>query len=569
MHVKVGNGTEGFDATFSTGASAPTAANHYTFSGTLPSTAGLSTTALQLTSLTVPAGADIHNGSNTALTQSTYMLNSSGYTVDTSAPTLTITRDQSVLKKGQTSTITFTFSEATTDFVSSDITVTGGTLGTLNGSGTSRTAIFTPDADNNAGNASITVALGNYSDAAGNPGTPGTTPTLTFDTKAPTLTITSDQSVLKKGQTSTITFTFSEATTDFVSSDITVTGGTLGTLNGSGTSRTAIFTPDADNNAGNASITVALGNYSDAAGNPGTPGTTPTLTFDTKAPTLTITSDKSALRAGQTSTITFTFSEATTDFVSSDITVTGGTLGTLNGSGTSRTAIFTPDADNNAGNASITVALGNYSDAAGNPGTPGTTPTLTFDTKAPTLTITSDKSALRAGQTSTITFTFSEATTDFVSSDITVTGGTLGTLNGSGTSRTAIFTPDADNNAGNASITVALGNYSDAAGNPGTPGTTPTLTFDTKAPTLTITSDTLIGTTESTGQTSTITFHLQPKQPHDFVSSDITVTGSTVTLTLATPLAAGASAKISYTDPANDQATGVVQDVAGNDLALY
>ena len=312
VHVKVGNGTEGFDATFSTGASAPTAANHYTFSGTLPSTAGLSTTALQLTSLTVPAGADIHNGSNTALTQSTYMLNSSGYTVDTSAPTLTITRDQSVLKKGQTSTITFTFSEATTDFVSSDITVTGGTLGTLNGSGTSRTAIFTPDADNNAGNASITVALGNYSDAAGNPGTPGTTPTLTFDTKAPTLTITSDKSALRAGQTSTITFTFSEATTDFVSSDITVTGGTLGTLNGSGTSRTAIFTPTADNNAGNASITVALGNYSDAAGNPGTPGTTPTLTFDTKAPTLTITSDKSALRAGQTSTITFTFSFKTT-----------------------------------------------------------------------------------------------------------------------------------------------------------------------------------------------------------------------------------------------------------------
>ena len=152
------------------------------------------------------------------------------------------------------------------------------------------------------------------------------------------------------------------------------------------------------------------------------------LTFDTKAPTLTITSDKSALRAGQTSTITFTFSEATTDFVSSDITVTGGTLGTLNGSGTSRTAIFTPDADNNAGNASITVALGNYSDAAGNPGTPGTTPTLTFDTKAPTLTITSDKSALRAGQTSTITFTFSEATTDFVSSDITVTAGAAAPL---------------------------------------------------------------------------------------------------------------------------------------------
>ena len=236
------------------------------------------------------------------------------------------------------------------------------------------------------------------------------------------------------------------------------------------------------------------------------------------------------------------------------------------------------------------MALGNYSDAAGNPGTPGTTPTLTFDTKAPTLTITSDKSALRAGQTSTITFTFSEATTDFVSSDITVTGGTLGTLNGSGTSRTAIFTPDADNNAGNASITVALGNYSDAAGNPGTPGTTPTLTFDTKAPTLA--SASVHGTTvtlifdaplDSTGLTAnninslfsfktalsgSSTYTLVGDQANPAFTA-VSVSGSTVTLTLATPLAAGASAKISYTDPANDQATGVVQDVAGNDLASF
>ena len=56
----------------------------------------------------------------------------------------------------------------------------------------------------------------------GNDGSGGSATAITFDTKAPTLTITSDQSVLKKGQTSTITFTFSEdpgSTTDWVGSD--------------------------------------------------------------------------------------------------------------------------------------------------------------------------------------------------------------------------------------------------------------------------------------------------------------------------------------------------------------
>jgi hypothetical protein len=94
-----------------------------------------------------------------------------------------------------------------------------------------------------------------------------------------------------------------------------------------------------------------------------------------------ITSSASALKAGETATITFTFSEDPgTSFVATDIVTSGGTLGTLSGTGLVRTAMFTPTANLANGSASITVAAGNYAGPAGNTGIAGTTPTITIDT---------------------------------------------------------------------------------------------------------------------------------------------------------------------------------------------
>jgi hypothetical protein len=107
------------------------------------------------------------------------------------------------------------------------------------------------------------------------------------------------------------------------------------------------------------------------------------------------------------------------------VTVSGGSLSSITGSGLTRTATFTPTANTNNGTALITVASGTYTDAAGNNGGAGTTPSLTFDTKAPTLGIASNVSALKGGETATITFTFSEDpgstfSWDGTSGDVTV-----------------------------------------------------------------------------------------------------------------------------------------------------
>ena len=92
------------------------------------------------------------------------------------------------------------------------------------------------------------------------------------DTTPPTIAITSNQASLSSGQTALITFTISEATSDFTSTDIDVTGGTLGTLTHVGVNSsgqdiyTATFTPTASSTTA-ATIGVTAGKFHDAANN--------------------------------------------------------------------------------------------------------------------------------------------------------------------------------------------------------------------------------------------------------------------------------------------------------------
>ena len=58
----------------------------------------------------------------------------------------------------------------------------------------------------------------------------------------------------------------------------------------------------------------------------------------------------------------------------------------------------------------------------------------TRDTSAPTIQITTADDTLTAGETAVITFTLSEAATDFTAEDVTVSGGALSGFTGSGTS---------------------------------------------------------------------------------------------------------------------------------------
>ncbi|EKB19833.1 type 1 secretion C-terminal target domain (subclass), partial [Aeromonas veronii AMC35] len=99
------------------------------------------------------------------------------------------------------------------------------------------------------------------------------------------------------------------------------------------------------------------------------------------------------LTVGETSDVTFTFSEKVTGFELDDLIVVGGTVTGLTSAdgGQTWTATFTPDA-NFTGTASVTVKPESYTDLAGNKGTGGqdTAPVDTQAPNAPTVVIVDD-----------------------------------------------------------------------------------------------------------------------------------------------------------------------------------
>ena len=113
-----------------------------------------------------------------------------------------------------------------------------------------------------------------------------------------------------------------------------------------------------------------------------------------------------ALRIGETSLVTITFSEAVTGFDNSDLSVANGTLSNVSSSdgGLTWTATFTPD----IGVSDLTnlIVLNNtgITDLAGNTGT-GTTNSANYQvqTQVPTATIVVADPALKAGETSLVT----------------------------------------------------------------------------------------------------------------------------------------------------------------------
>jgi hypothetical protein len=394
------------------------------------------------------------------------------------------------------------------------------------------------------------------------------------DTTPPTIAITSAQSALKAGSTASLTFNLSETSTDFVASDVTVSGGTLSGFSGSGSSYTATFTPTANSTA-NGVVSVASGTFKDAAGNNNNDGAdannTKTFTVDTALPTIAITSAQSALKAGETASLTFTLSESATDFTAADITASGGTLSNFAGSGTSYTATFTPTA-NSTTNGVVSVASSKFTDAAGNENDDGSeannTKTFSVDTVLPTIAISVDKTLLKVNSTAAVTLTLSETSSDFVASDIVVTGGTLGSFavsNSNNKVYNATFTPT----LASGTLSVASSAFSDAAGNNNADGADANnalaFTYDSVVPQL-VSANFIVNKIDLTFDSDLAAATLPAKT--EFLVKFGT---NTVTLTDATLSTSGTTVTLSFENPDNTY-TGTatvdvpaIKDAAGNE----
>ena len=225
-------------------------------------------------------------------------------------------------------------------------------------------------------------------DAAGNVSNPSSGFDIQVDTSAPTATIQMDDTVLKAGESTTVTITFNEAVTGFSNSDVTVENGTLTTLTSSDKiTWTGTFTPAVGVNDATNVISLKT-SYTDLAGNAGTSAISDNYLIDLIAPTAVITLSDIAIKIGDTSIVTVTFTEPVTGFDRSDLTVANGSVGEMSSSdnGVSWTGLFTPDSAVEDSSNLITLKT-SYTDVFGNAGSSANSPNYTIDTLAPSNTI--------------------------------------------------------------------------------------------------------------------------------------------------------------------------------------
>ena len=137
------------------------------------------------------------------------------------------------------------------------------------------TLLGTATADGSGNWSIVSSALGEASysltatatDMAGNTSPASGALVVTVDTTAPTVSVSPDQTQLVSGQTTQVTFQFSEAVTGFVLADVTFSGGTVANFTAmDADTYTVNYTAGS---TGPFSIGVASATYTDAAGNVG------------------------------------------------------------------------------------------------------------------------------------------------------------------------------------------------------------------------------------------------------------------------------------------------------------
>jgi hypothetical protein len=503
---------------------------------------------------------------------------SNNYAIDTVRPTATIVMTDTALRIGETSLVTITFSEAVSGFTNADLTIANGTLTAVSSSdgGITWTATFTPSASINDTTNLITLDNTGIADLAGNAGS-GTTDSNNYaiDTVRPTATIVLADTTLTAGETSLVTITFSEAVSGFTNADLTIANGTLTAVSSSdgGITWTATFTPTVGVSDPSNVITLNNTGVADIAGNTGS-GTTSSgnYTIDTVLPTATIVVADNALKIGETSLVTITFSEAVSGFSNADLTIANGTLTAVSSSdgGVTWTATFTPtNAITDTSNV-ITLDNSGVQNASGNAGS-GTTDSNNYaiDTVRPTATIVVTDTALRVGETSLVTITFSEAVSGFTNADLTIANGTLSAVSSSdgGITWTATFTPSASINDTTNLITLDNTGISDLAGNAGS-GTTDSNNYaiDTVRPTATIV---LADATLSAGETSLVTITFS-EAVSGFTNADLSIANGTLTAVSSSDGGITWTATFTPTVGVNDSSNVItlnntgVTDVAGN-----
>jgi BspA type Leucine rich repeat region (6 copies)/Bacterial Ig-like domain len=258
---------------------------------------------------------------------------------------------------------------------------------------------------------------------------------------APTITSVSTSSIIISADTS-LTSAYVYTSTN---SGVTWTSNQLSISNGVGTLSTSIAS---------GSYVSTIGNYFDI---------TSYTNYNKLVPiTCTIESDRTTFYAGQTATITFKMSTATTKFSSSVIVLNYGTLSTPStNDNETYTATFTPSINTSEGGTILVSGTSSDSTTSFS----STALSLSILTTKTYVTISSSSASIKSSNSTTITFNMTASVSSFTSSNLTISSGSIGTIsvtNGSNSkTHTAKYT--APSSFTGATISIASTNSSYAS----------------------------------------------------------------------------------------------------------
>lgn len=399
---------------------------------------------------------------------------SSVLTIDRIQPSLTLSSTDVDPFSSASFQVMAEFSESVAEFTSGDVNVTNGTVSEFVGSGSTYTFTVTP---NGQGPVVVATNAGVAQDRAGNSNLAAISLTRTYDSVAPTATITSVGSNVNGPFTATLSF--SEPVVGVSTTDFVVANALLTDLVGGGNLYTVTVIPTVD---GPVSVSYGAGLAADAAGNGNSASATLSVNYDSLLPGVTLSSVSADPFNTTSFSVTAIFSEDVTGFTLGEVSVTNGTASSLSGFGTTYTFTVTPSAQ---GLVTVSLGAGVAQDSAGNNNTSAVSLARTYDSAPPSATLSSSAPSSFDSANINVTVTFSESVTGLDLGEIVVTNGTASSLSGAGTTYTLTVTP-----SGQGLVTVALGAGAaqDAAGNNNTAAANLIRTYDSIQPTVSLSS---------------------------------------------------------------------------------
>ena len=520
--------------------------------------------------------------------------------VDNTAPTISIgSVDPS---NGNSSTpfewvVSYTGADAIT-LNNSHISLTGLTstagcnISVVNPVGQSQRTVRVTGCNEN-GSFGISIAQGTGTDVAGNATAAASSSSqATINSSAFTATLASVSSPVNNLNSIPVTVSFSGATSDFTSSDLTLSNATITGFTGSGANYSFNLIPSiTDGNEGEVKVSLSAGVAQNTYGVTNTASNELSFTVDKIRPTLSLSTPTPTIGNGSTEfvwTVTYTGVETASriTLAEDDITLGGtattGCLKEVTGTGNTTRTITVKNCTGN-GLLNITLAANTARDDAGN-GTEASaiSASVTVDNNLPTLAVTGP--VVSAGNSSASfawTLTYAgyddDANITLAAADISIVGtGSAGTcsvmaVSSSGNPRTVTLSGCTGD--GTVKINIAAGTGKDNAGNLVSAHTTSTAaTVDNTAPTLTISSPAPASGNSSTKFVWNVTYAgVASVSDITLAPADITLGGSAIAGCVVSITGSGLTERqVEVTNCSGDGAiniqlaAGTAKDVVGN-----